>query len=355
MREFIIVGNGLAANILALRLEEYRLSYTIIGDESLSNCSRIAAGLWNPIVFKRMTNSWKAEELISELKTFYPDVEKKLSSKFYHERMIIKPFFSEEEKNFWIKKTKSELKLFIDQKIYSPSDRHKNLVIPDTYGVVNNCGNIDVEKFLNSCEKFHMQSDSIVNELFDHSQLNIESDHVIYKEIKAKGIIFCEGNLVKNNPLFNWLPMNLVKGEILDIEAKEIGLENEILNHNAFIFRSNSDSFKVGSTYDWNELNEAPTEKGMNELKEKLKGLISSPYHIIKHQAGIRPSTLDRRPIIGPHPQYKNVFVFNGLGTKGVMLAPYLSKNFVYFYLNKSTLNTDVNIKRYYPKFRYEH
>ncbi len=353
MRELIIVGKGLAANILALRLREHQLSYTIIGDDTLSNCSRIAAGLWNPIVFKRMTNSWKAEELIEELKQFYTAAEKELNSKFYHERKIIKPFFSEEEKNFWIKKTK-ELKPFIDAQVYSPTEEHKNLVIPDKYGIVDHCGNIDLQEFLNACEKLHKQSNSLANETFDHSLLKIENDQVTYKDHKAKAIVFCEGHLVKKNPYFSWLPMNPVKGEILDIEAKDILLEKEILNHNAFIFRTGN-RFKMGSTYDWSEFNETPTEKGGSELKEKLKGLITTPYTIVKHQAGIRPSTLDRRPIIGPHPQYKNLFVFNGLGTKGVMLAPYLSKNFVYFYLNKSTLNTDVNIKRYYPKFNDEH
>lgn len=353
MREFIIVGNGLAANIVALRLREHRLSYKIIGNNTLSNCSRIAAGLWNPIVFKRMTNSWKSEELIEELKQFYPAAEKELSSKFYYERKIIKPFFSEEEKNFWVKKT-NELQPFVDPQIYSPSEDHKDLVIPDKYGVVDDCGNIDLLEFLTACEKLHSQNDSFVNETFDHSLLKIEGDRVNYKDHEAKAIIFCEGHLVKNNPFFCWLPMNPVKGEIFEVDVKDLHLTTEILNHNAFIFKANN-TFKVGSTYDWSEFNETPTEKGGNELKEKLKGLIRVPYNIVQHHAGVRPSTLDRRPIIGPHPQYKNLFVFNGLGTKGVMLAPYLSKNFVYFYLNKSTLNTDVNIKRYYPKFKYEY
>lgn len=349
MLDLIIVGKGLAANILALRFKEHSISYNIIADSSLSNCSRIAAGLWNPIVFKRMTQSWKAEELIAELKQFYPAAEKTLGISFYKERQILKPFFSEEEKNFWIKKAKGDLSQFVDKNIHSPKQDHKGLVIPDAYGIVNHCGNIDVSIFLNACEL--LNKDVSLNEVFDHSLLKIENDHVSYKNIKAKNIIFCEGHLVKNNPYFQWLPMNPVKGEILELEVNELALENEILNHNAFIFKTGVDRYKLGSTYDWNDLTEETTEKGLAELKQKLNGLISVPYKIVDHKAGIRPSTLDRRPIIGAHPVHKNVFVFNGLGTKGVMLAPYLSKNFVYFYLNKSTLNTDVNIKRYYPKF----
>lgn len=348
MLDFIIVGKGLAANILALRFKEHHISYNIIGNSSLSNCSHVAAGLWNPVVFKRMTLSWKAQELIDELKQFYSIAEQTLDAAFYNERIIIKPFFSPEEKEQWIKRSKGELSAFVDTNIFEVQEKNNDLVMQTHYGIVKDCGNIDVVEFLNSCDK--LQQEHTTNETFDHSQLSIQSDHVTYKNLKAKNIIFCEGHLIKNNPYFNWLPMNPVKGDVFDIEA-ELSLDTEILNHNAFIFRTGNKQFKMGSTYNWNDLTENATDGGANELKEKLKGLIKVPYTIIEHRAGIRPSTLDRRPIIGAHPQYKNLFVFNGLGTKGVMLAPYLSKNFVYFYLNKGKLDTDIHIKRYYPKF----
>lgn len=348
MVDFIIVGKGLAANIVALRLQEFQLSYCIIGDPSLSNCSRIAAGLWNPIVFKRMTSSWKADEFVKELKAFYPSVEKRTAAMFYNERVILKPFFSEEEKNFWIKKSHSDLSQFIDEKIYTPTDHHKNLLMPGSYGIVNHCGNIDMQSFLFACESVHHENK---NETFDHTQLQINQDHVVYKSLKAKNIVFCEGHLIKNNPYFNWVPMNSVKGEILEIEAEGIEIDKEILNHNAFIFKLKDKLFKMGATYNWKELNDEPSEIGRKELEEKLRGLIKVPYKIIEHKAGVRPSTTDRRPIIGQHPLHKNLFVFNGLGTKGVMLAPYFSKKFVHFYLNKEALDIEVDLKRFYSKF----
>jgi len=348
MFDLIIVGKGLAANTVASRLQEHQLSYCIIGDPALSNCSRIAAGLWNPIVFKRMTLSWKADELITELKTFYTSIEKRTNSQFYHERVIHKPFFSEEEKAFWIKKSKIDLQQFVDPHIYTAGPQNKNLVVPNSYGVVKNCGNINMQKFLSACETLHSEN---LHETFDHSQLEISEDHIAYKTIKARSIVFCEGHLVKNNPFFNWIPMNSVKGELLEIETNEIELNNEILNHNAFIFKLKNNTYKIGATYNWKELNEEPTEIGSAELKEKLTGLITAPYKIIDHKAGVRPSTIDRRPIIGRHPSYKNLFVFNGLGTKGVMLAPYFSKKFVHFYLNKEALDPEVDLKRFYDKY----
>ena len=109
--------------------------------------------------------------------------------------------------------------------------------------------------------------------------------------------------------------------------------------------------YKVGATYAWDDLSEEPTEAGASELHNKLKQLISCDYNLIKHEAGIRPSSIDRRPIIGAHPQHKNLFIFNGLGTKGVMLAPYFAKNFVNFYLEKESIHEEVNVKRFYKDY----
>jgi glycine/D-amino acid oxidase-like deaminating enzyme len=47
---------------------------------------------------------------------------------------------------------------------------------------------------------------------------------------------------------------------------------------------------------------------------------------VIDHRAGIRPAMQSRRPVAEIHQQIKQAAVFNGLGTKGYLLAPYFSK-----------------------------
>ena len=118
-----------------------------------------------------------------------------------------------------------------------------------------------------------------------------------------------------------------------------------------FIFKKNNSEFIVGSTYSWDNLNEKTTETAKTELINKLSQLISCNYQITSQLAGIRPSSSDRRPIIGPHPKFKNLFIFNGLGAKGVMLAPFLANNFVNFYLKKEDLIEDVNVNRFYSTY----
>ena len=74
--------------------------------------------------------------------------------------------------------------------------------------------------------------------------------------------------------------------------------------------------FKVGATYEWNDLNDLPTEKAKQELITKINAVVSSPYKIISHEAGLRPSVVDRRPEIGPHPVYKHFYVLTALEEK---------------------------------------
>jgi glycine oxidase len=107
----------------------------------------------------------------------------------------------------------------------------------------------------------------------------------------------------------------------------------------------------VGATYNWDIQEPITTELGKAELVERLENLIDCQYKIIAHQAGIRPTVSDRRPILGVHSTKKNAFIFNGLGTKGVMLAPYYAEHFVNFFLDNAALDAEVNIQRFEKRF----
>lgn len=347
MIDFIIVGRGLAATSLMHAFYQHQISFKVIGSEQLSNCSRVAAGIWNPVVFKRLTKSWLADELIPQLHTFYTECEARLNVRIMTRRPLLKPFTEDQEKKLWTKKAASELKDFIDPDLYSPASPDlDHCHIPNQYGLVNNCGNIHVADYLAATTTLF--KDHIRDERFNHAQLQFIKDTVNYEDLKAKHIIFCEGYLVKDNPFFNWIPLKPAKGEILTIQSSGLRLKHSILNRNGFLMDISGNTFRVGATYDWNDLSQQPTEKGLEELRIKLKTMISCEYSVLRHEAGIRPSSIDRRPVIGPHPLHKNAFVFNGLGTKGVMLAPFFVKNFVNFFLQKEALVNDVNVNRFY-------
>jgi glycine oxidase len=346
MVDFIIVGRGLAANVIAHTFYNEGVSFKLIGDPGLSKCSSVAAGIWNPVVFKRMSLSWLASGLIPELLEFYSECERTLGAKLITQRQIIKPFNEEHEKTLWKKKAMNELSEFADSRIHENiPDRLSKCKIPNGYGILNQCGNLDLNTFLNASSDFFRESSMM--EIFDHSLVKLGKHGITYKNIEAANIIFCEGHLVCKNSFFNWIPLKPAKGEILTIEA-DLDLENDILNKNGFLMQTGNKIFKTGATYEWQQLDDQPTEKGRKEVCSRLDQMISCAYKVIDHEAGVRPSSIDRRPIIGAHPEHKNMFVFNGLGTKGVMLAPFFAKKFVNFCLRQEKMMDEVDVKRFY-------
>lgn len=347
MIDFIIVGRGLAATSLMHSFDQNNISFHVIGDSTLSNCSKAAAGIWNPVVFKRLTKSWLADELVPCLNLFYTRCEQTLRKKLITQRPIIKPFTEEQEKTLWLKKAKTDLENFLEDEIYTETPNElEHFKLINGYSKVKNSGNLNVAAFLNFSSEYF--KDRITNEIFEHSELRMFADKISYKNTEARNIIFCEGYLVKNNPLFHWIPLNPAKGEVLTIKAPKLSLSNSVFNRNGFLMDLEDGSFKAGATYEWKDLNETITDEASKELEEKIGQMIQCEYSIIKQEAGVRPSSSDRRPIIGGHPSHKNAFVFNGLGTKGVMLAPFFCKNFVNFYLQKEPIHKEADISRFY-------
>jgi len=160
----------------------------------------------------------------------------------------------------------------------------------------------------------------------------------------ARRVIFCEGPQVEQNPFFRTLPFRPVKGELLRVSVHQP--LDVIYNRRIFILPQAAHEAIIGATYEWQDTSLAPTIKARNILEERLGSIFRLSYTIRDQPVGIRPATFDRRPFIGLHPQYPQLAIFNGLGAKGVSLAPYLAKVFVEHLLLKKELPREVQLSR---------
>lgn len=346
---YIIVGQGIAGSVLALSLLKANQTVLIIDEPFLSSSSRIAAGLYNPIVFKRLVESWKAEEFIPALNNFYLESEQLLGVNFHTKTRIVKLFVNDDEKKLWQKQSaKQNLSQWLDENIYlEPS--FAGIPTPDGFSFVKQAGFINTSLFLDSTANYFKSKDVYLQEKFDHNALTISNDHILYKNIVCKNIIFCEGYRAMDNPLFENLPFKLTKGEVLEITCNGLAIDDTI-NKGAFMVPLGNHRYKIGATYQWDNLNEEATGLGKRELTTKLEKVLPMAYTIVNHQAGIRPTVIDRRPIIGMHSKYKNVYIFNGMGTKAVMMAPFLAMHFTNHLLHKQPLIAEVDINRFNKK-----
>ena len=134
-----------------------------------------------------------------------------------------------------------------------------------------------------------------------------------------------------------------VKGEWLAID---IDFDpNYILNRGVFMIPREG-VVRVGSTYDHQHLDHKTTEKGQKDILEKMGKIYTGEYRILDQRAGIRPATFARKPFVGVHPDYPSITMLNGLGAKGVTLAPYFANHLASHLLEKTPLLPEVDIQR---------
>lgn len=345
MVDYIIVGCGLAGTAFAeLALQNNKSIFVF--DNASQPSSTVAGGMYNPVVLKRFTAIWKAQEQLDLTNEFYPKLEEKLNIQFNFPLALWRKFTSVEEQNNWFSASdKLSLSNFLSPKLIN--EKINGIESTFGYGEVLHSGYLDIKKLITSYQEYLKKNGLFSTEGFQYDTIQFLDDYIQYKDIKAKNIVFAEGFGLHQNPFFNNLPLDGTKGELLHIKAEDLQL-NKIVKSNIFILPIGNDIYKVGATYNWQDKTNNPTEVGKKELIEKLEELISCDYEIVEHLAGVRPTVNDRRPLVGTHPNYKNIHVLNGLGTRGVMLAPFLAKSLYDYLENKIPLDKEIDCNRYF-------
>jgi glycine/D-amino acid oxidase-like deaminating enzyme len=103
--------------------------------------------------------------------------------------------------------------------------------------------------------------------------------------------------------------------------------------------------FWVGSNYEWKSEDTWPTSVGIDEILTHWSATVQGPYQVEQVKAGLRPVLNDRRPVLGR--LHDNVFIFNGLGAKGALMAPFLAKHFAAHLTTESMIDEEVSIARF--------
>jgi len=339
-----VVGQGLAGTSLALRLMGAGKRVSIFDEPQKNNCSRVAAGLFNPITGKGSVKTWLAEQLYESVTNFYTQTERLLGAKFFFPMPLYRPFGSVEEQNNWMgKSANNQLNQFVQSAFTKTAFGEQ---VHDPFGGIflTGCGYLDVPLFLEAARNYFSANDSYQESFFDYSSVDPSPEGVRYQDLKAKKIIFCSG--VSANPFFDWLAIRPLKGETITVQMPT--KPSVIFNKGVYLVPVNgTTAYKVGSTYELQDVSQQVTLKGRTELVDKLQKLLKINFEVTDQQWGIRPTTIDRRPMLGAHPKFGNLIIFNGLGTKGVSLAPYFSNQLANWLVGTGEILPEVNIKRF--------
>ncbi len=344
MVDYLIVGLGLAGIAFCERLEEHGKTFMVINDQSQTS-SNIAGGLYNPVILKRFSLAWKAHEQLGLIQHFYKRLEDKLGVSLDHKVPVLRIFASVEEQNLWFEAAdKQRLQPYLSTKLLI--NNNPSLNAPFGFGEVLHTGRVDTRKLVEFYSGYLSEKKLLYEETFNFEDLKIGTKGVSYRAINAKRIVFATGFGLKRNRYFNYLPLNGTKGELLTIKAPLLK-EERVIKSSVFIIPIGNDLYRIGATYKWKDKNNEPTSEARLELLTKLDTFLNCDYKIVSHVAGIRPTVADRRPLAGKHPALDHIYLLNGFGSRGVMIAPYASKQLYEYIENGASIDPEMDITRY--------
>lgn len=339
----LIVGQGLAGTALAWRLWERGASFVIVDPDEAVTASKIAAGLVTPVTGQRLNLSWRIYELLPEARAFYARVAEALGTTFYHEKESLRLIKDEREAAWWKERQmRGELRPWL--KMEEPVMPNASPYFHDHLGgfVQKHAGWLDTAAYLRASRAFFAKHGALHEQEVDEAEIEVMASSVRWNGEAFSAVVFCRGWKEQDRArFFPWLKFGSAQGAIATVH---LGIaEQRIVNRGAWLLPTRTDEWRTGSTYEF-DFARTPEESAA-ELRGKLETLLKVPFELGEVQRAVRPIVKQRQLILGRHPAHERVCLLNGLGSKGVLRAPFFARMLVEHLLDDKPLDPMVDVR----------
>lgn len=327
MLDYLIIGQGLAGSLLAWELIRRGLNVAVMDNGHRDASSRVAAGLINPVTGLRLVKSPHTEVWLRVATETYADLEAAFGRRIYHPLPMWRLFTQAKQQQAWRERlTEAAYGDYLGE-IQSP-ERALPYRAERGFAEVRHTAYIDTKALLEGARRWLQAREALLASEVDYAQIRPGAESVRYEGLVARRLVFCEGWRGVDNPWFGYLPLSPVKGEILTLQHQG-RLPPVIANFGKWLLPLARDRFKLGASYDWRHRDQRPTEQARVHLMEALETALHSSLEteLLAHEAGLRPNTRDRLPLLGAHPSHPRLWIFNGFGSKGAMMIPYYARH----------------------------
>jgi len=339
---FLLIGQGIAGTLLAWSLKK-RGAQVHIADGSLpGSSSAVAAGIINPVTGKRFVKSWRFEEFFPVAKSAYQLLEEELDTRIWSEQPIVRLLATAEEANDW--SARCALPDYADYLTESgDASQWVGLTKPGfRFGKIHRAARVNFPVLISA-----FREKAVSSRIFFEKSIDNKTVRGFLTEYDA--VVFCEGWRGQENPFFPNLPWQIAKGEALLLrfqneKATQIG---QMLKKTMTLVPQGNGLFWAGGSYQWHFPDLLPSDGERNFILNHLTEMLAAPFEVVGHVAGIRPTVKDRRPFVGQSLIHPKVFIFNGLGTKGALLAPFWAEHFAEHLLEGKPLDVEVDVRRF--------
>lgn len=342
--DYLLVGQGISGTWLSYWLQQEGASFVVIDSRDPIAPSRLAAGVINPVTGRRYSTTWMADTLIPFAREAYAEMGNSLGIKAISQRNIIDFFPTAQMRLSFQEQVNGTpyLELPGQEADHSGSFRYEL-----GYGEILPAYTAHLETILPVWQAHLQQRGLLRLEELDQAALEIRAGNVVYRDITARKIIFCDGIHPHMLPHFDLLPFAPNKGEALVVDIPGLP-EGNIYKHGMMLVPlATPGRWWLGSGFAWNAPDLLPTAAFREKAEELLRNWLRLPYTVVEHRAGNRPATVERRPFVGLHPLHPSLGILNGMGTKGCSLSPYFARQLARHLLYGEAITPEVDIRRF--------
>ncbi len=336
--DVIITGRGLAGTVLSETLQERGLRVRVFDMPRAGRSSHVAGGLVNPIVLRRAQPSWRASTMLAIAGAFYRELEQRYDERFWHPVNMAIIFPTTKDAGIWRLHVRDPLLRRLIEEGPEADPTIEGLERPYGHGIVNRCARLDLPRMLDAHRERWLGSGALVERTVEDNDIIHEEGGVRIGEDSAPMLVRCEGPFARIDGL------SQVRGDMLTVRIPGLRLKS-VVHRGVFLIPLGEDRYRVGSTFEWNDVWTGPTAEARRWLLDQVERMTGRSAEVEEHSAGVRPTSRDRRPLLGRIAQH--AAVFNGLGSRGVMLAPWCAQHLADHVLDGVPLDPEVDVARF--------
>lgn len=345
--DYLIVGQGLAGSALAWHLIHAGQRVLVFDDDGRTAASRVAAGLINPLAGMRFTRRPEIDLWLRGAEAWYAAIERVCGGPVRHDVPMLRLFRSPEQRRFHRRRLADPLARGLLGPAFSAADCPESVAAPFGGFVQRQTGYVALPRLLAGLRSWLLEQRTLITQGLAPAELEANAQGVKLGSYSARGLVFCDGARLIDNPWFNHLPLTPDKGEILTLRS--IGWRpRHIINAAYWLLPQAGGTLRLGATHAHDDRSMTVTAPAREALLEGLQTLAPQRhFDVIDQQAGLRPASRDRYPFIGWHPTVPTLWTCNGFGARGALTIPWYTAQLARHLVENARLPPEADIRRF--------
>lgn len=336
--DLLVLGRGLAGAVLAEACRARGLSFHVLDVARAGSASLAAAGVVNPVVLRRDMPSWRAAALLPLAEACYGPWQQRLRITCWHPLPLVKIFPAPGSAVQWAHALADPGTAPFLASRPEPTIDRAPLRAPHGYGTVTASAWLDVPLLLDAQRRELLRDGQLTEGMVNPDAIQRTPAGVRVGAVEGRWLVYCTGPFAERPGL---VP---VQGETLTVRIPGLRLSC-MVHRGIFLLPLGEDRYRIGATFRWEEVWGGSSEAARTWLLERAQAFVDAPIEVLDQQSGVRPTTRDRRPLLGPIAPGEAVL--NGLGARGVLQAPWCAAHLLDHLFADKPLDPEVDHARF--------